>query len=46
MGTINTDCYKKDIKDMIDKIDNLQFLIRIYSFVKSKFDRETGEKGV
>ena len=40
---MNTDEYKKTIKEMIDQIDNITFLIRIYSFVKSKYERTKKE---
>lgn len=36
--------YKKRIIEMIWGIDNLQFLIKIYSFVKVKYDREKAGK--
>ncbi len=43
MKKTNIDVYKELIKKMVDEIDNLQFLIRIYSFVKSKYDRRNKE---
>lgn len=32
--------YKKKIIEMVQKINNKDFLIRIYSFVKVKYDKE------
>lgn len=32
--------YKQYIIDMIKRMHNLDFLIRIYSFVKVKYDKE------
>ena len=37
--------YRRLIKEMIDQIDNVTFLSRIYSFVKSKYER-TKKEGV
>lgn len=32
--------YRKLIIQMVEKIQNLDFLIRIYTFVKVKYDKE------
>lgn len=32
--------YKTKIIEMVEKINNLEFLIRIYTFVKVKYNKE------
>ncbi len=37
--------YKKLIIEMVEKIHNEDFLIRIYTFVKVKYDKENYRQG-
>lgn len=41
--TVNKDTYKKYIIEMVDKIDDISYLKRIYAYVHKFFIRRTGE---
>lgn len=40
---MDSEKYKKYIIEMVEKIDNIEFLKRIYDYVHKYFIRKTGE---